>query len=269
MNFRPPLLLRLLPTGLRMPVFYRFYRNRSAESRALYQDAALHFAPKIRMELLPTDEGHSHIAFAGFYELPLTKMIVALAKDGGLLVDVGANYGYFSLLWAATNPQNTVIAFEASPRNHAALIRNVERNGLAHRIATESKALGRESGVMRFDLGPDEQTGWGGLSPAPFWKGIEVTVTTLDEVFLEREEIAVLKIDVEGADTWVLEGARELLKRRRIAHIMYEENSGKMASLGIEPGTAERILRDSGYEVTPFEDEATAGLTQFHACRPH
>jgi FkbM family methyltransferase len=219
------------------------------------------------MELLPTDEGHSHIAFAGFYELALTKMIAALAQRGGLLVDVGANYGYFSLLWAAANPRNNVVAFEASPRNHAALIRNIDRNALTDRIAAESKALGRESGSMRFDTGPGEQTGWGGLSAEPFGNGIEVTVTTLDEAFPGEAEIAVLKIDVEGADTWVLEGARALLKGRRIAHIMYEENRGRMESLGIEPGTAERMLKENGYDVRPLEDEAAAGLTQFHASR--
>ena len=262
-----PLLLHLLPPALRLPVFCRFYRDLSAESHALYEGAALHFAPKIHMELLPTDEGHSHIAFVGFYELPLTKIIVALARRGGLLVDVGANYGYFSLLWAATNPRNTVVAFEASPRNHAAFIRNIERNGLGDRIAAESKAIGRESGLMRFEIGPDEQTGWGGLSKEPFGKSIQVTVTTLDELIPEQAEIAVLKVDVEGADTWVLEGARELLKRRRIAHIMYEENQKRMTALGIERGTAERILKDNGYELAPFEHDATAGLTQFHAYR--
>lgn len=219
------------------------------------------------MELHPTDEGHSHIAFAGFYELALTKMIVALANRGGLLVDVGANYGYFSLLWAAANPRNTVVAYEAAPRNYAALLRNVERNGLRDRIAAESNALGRENGVMRFEFGPDEQTGWGGFSKDPVWKNTDVTVTTLDELLSEQTEIAVLKIDVEGADTWVLEGARELLKQRRIAHIMFEENLKKMTALGIERGTAQRILRENGYELTAFEDEATAGLTQFHAYR--
>lgn len=263
----PPFLLRLLPSALRMAAYYRFYRARSPESRALYQGAALSFAPKIQMELLPTDEGHSHIAFTGFYELALTKMIVALASRGGLFVDVGANYGYFSLLWAAANPRNTVVAYEAAPRNYAALLRNVERNGLSDRIAAESNAIGRENGVMRFEVGPDEQTGWGGFSKEPIWKNMDVTVTTLDELLSEQAEIAVLKIDVEGADTWVLEGARELLKRRRIAHIMFEENLKKMTALGIERGTAPRILRENGYELAVFEDEATAGLTQFHAYR--
>lgn len=264
---RRPILLRLLPPAFRLSAFYRLYRARSAESRALFENAALHFAPKIRMELHPTDEGHAHIAFAGFYELPLTRLIMSLARPGGLLVDVGANYGYFSLLWAAANPSNTVIAAEASPRNHAALLRNVERNGLGDRIAVGSNALGRENCLMHFEVGSDEQTGWGGLTHEASVPGIEVTVTTLDETIPKETEIAVLKIDVEGADTWVLEGARELLQRRRIAHLMFEENQKRMTALGIERGTAQRILRDTGYEVVAFEDDDTAGLTQFHAYR--
>lgn len=81
------------------------------------------------MKLSPYYEGHGCIAFLGFYELPLTRRIVKLAQKGGLLVDVGANYGYFSLLWGSQKKGNRTIAFEASPRNHEAIEANVSDAG--------------------------------------------------------------------------------------------------------------------------------------------
>ena len=68
------------------------------------------------------------------YELELTRRLCDLARRGGTFVDVGANLGYFSLLWAAQNPGNRCVAFEASPRNLDLLRRNVARNSLGGRV---------------------------------------------------------------------------------------------------------------------------------------
>ena len=130
--------------------------------RALFDNAELAYAPGVRMKLLPTDEGHGCIATAGFYELPLTRTIARLGKQGGLMVDVGANYGYFSLLWAAQKLGNRVIAFEASPRNQQALRHNVEKNAFAEVVTLRSEAAGKEKGQLSFHLGPEGQTGWAG-----------------------------------------------------------------------------------------------------------
>lgn len=104
-----PFVLRIAPVGLKTKFFYRFYSKRRKQFESLYKAARLHYAPGVTMQLMPTDEGHSNIAFTGFYELDLTERIVNHAKQGGVLVDVGANYGYFSLLWSAVRPDNKVI----------------------------------------------------------------------------------------------------------------------------------------------------------------
>ena len=49
-------------------------------------------------------------------------------------------------------------------------------------------------------------------------------VVTLDEELKDVSFIDVLKIDTEGADTWVLEGAAFLLRQKRIRHVFFEEN---------------------------------------------
>lgn len=78
-------------------------------------------APSIAMhDLIVGDVISGQIALTGFYEYELSKKIVNLGKTsdrGGLLVDVGANLGYFSLLWLGADERNEAIAIEASPRN--------------------------------------------------------------------------------------------------------------------------------------------------------
>jgi FkbM family methyltransferase len=218
------------------------------------------------MKLLPTDEGHGCIATAGFYELPLTRTIARLGKEGGLMVDVGANYGYFGLLWAAQKAGNRVIAFEASPRNQQALRLNVERNGFNEAITLRGEAAGKEVGELRFHFGPEDQTGWGGLVPVDAIGGeVSVPVVTLDEELKDVSFIDVLKIDTEGADTWVLEGAAFLLRQKRIRHVFFEENRQRMAQLDIKQGTVTEILRDAGYAVKVLDGGGSSDLTEYAA----
>jgi FkbM family methyltransferase len=263
---KKPLLMRLCPPSLRTWLYYHRYRARRPQLRSLFENAELAFAPGVRMKLLPTDEGHGCIATAGFYELPLTRTIARLGKKGGLMVDVGANYGYFSLLWAAQKPGNRVIAFEASPRNQQAVRLNVDRNGFSDVISLRSEAAGKESGRLRFRVGPEDQTGWGGLVQGDAESAeVSVPVVTLDEELKDVPFVDVLKIDTEGADTWVLEGARDLLGQRKIGHIYFEENRRRMAELGIEVGAANKLLENFGYSVVLLEGSDESPMAEFHA----
>jgi len=211
--------------------------------------ATLEFAGVSLRTLSQTDVAHRQIACLGFYELGLSRRIVKLAAKGGLLVDVGANVGYFSCLWAAVNSANRAIAFEASPRMAPVLRDNVEGAGLREQIAVMPFALGQETGKKFFDLGPEEQTGWGGLMLKEGPRSVEVEVKRLDEVCGDFCEISVLKIDTEGADTWVLLGAAKLLREKRIRHVFYENNYERMNALGIEGGEAASLLSGCGYRI--------------------
>jgi FkbM family methyltransferase len=219
----------------------------------LFNEAPLDFAPSVRMRLLPGDVISDSIAFTGIYDLPLTRTLLGLAREGGRLVDVGANLGYFSLLWAAAREGNSVVAFEASPRNVALLRHNVETNHLARRIEVRAQAVGKASGEMDFDLGPEEQTGWGGLKLTSSERTQKVQVVRLDDV-LGDEPIDLLKIDIEGADTWALMGAERLLRERRIKHLWWEQNKPRMRELNINETEAARFIKSVGYQPMPQGD---------------
>ena len=259
-----PWLMKVKPLALREKLFWKLYFNKSTAFTSLFQAATLEFAPQISLSLMPSDVSHQQIAFQGFTELLVSRRIAELAKGSGLMVDVGANSGYYSCLWAAADVKNRVVAYEASPKNFSSLINNLISNQIESQVDVHKIAVGRENGTSLFTLGSDEQTGWGGLSIRNQDDAIKVPVITLDEFFLKREDerIQVLKIDTEGADTWVLQGAKHLLRLHKINHIFFEQNTSRMSALGIKPGVAQNLLQDCGYSLEKIgTDEFYAKIT--------
>ena len=239
----------IYPLALREKISWRI---QNLYSNIDDKNISLQFNKKLKLDLSKSDVGHQSIIFNGFYELELTRTIVKLGLKGGLLVDVGANYGYFSCLWAAQNSINKVFAFEASPVNLQPLNNNINKNCLSEAITMVPIAIGKEKGKLKFDLGNEsKQTGWGGLSLKNNSSSIEVKVDTLDN-YAENNNISkidVLKIDTEGADTWVLYGAKRLLKEKKISHIFFEHNFERMKLLNITKSEAKGFLENLHYVV--------------------
>lgn len=261
---RWPLLFSLLPEKLKPVLYYRWYNPPPKRFHHLFEAAPLAYAPQIRMELVPGDVSHGSIAFTGFVELSLTRRLACLAKSGGLLIDVGANAGYFSLLWASAGQSNRVIALEASPRNVELLRRNVRRNGLEGRIDIHPYAAGKEPGRLEFDTGPAEQTGWGGFTLKVGANTISVEVLRVDELVPPSTLVEALKVDVEGADTWVLMGCERLLRAKRVRHIFFEQNKPRLRALGIQENDAVEFLESVGYMAIP-ESDPTSDLVAWLA----
>lgn len=239
----------IYPLALRKRIGYRiqkFYPDIND------RNISLEFDKQIKLDLSKYDVAHRDIIFNGFYELDFSKTLLKLAGKGGLLIDVGANYGYYTCLWASKKVQNKVFAFEASPLNIEPLKRNVEKNRLQDQINKFPVALGKEKGKLNFTLQNESgETGWGGLTLNNNEQLIEVEVDTLDNYAYKYnfDQIDILKIDTEGADTWVLYGAKNLLARKKIHHIFFEQNTERMNLLNIGIPDAKSFLEDLGYKV--------------------
>ncbi len=226
--------------------------------------AAIKYFDGLHVKVHRGDIISEHISRTGTWEDDLSKKLIALGESGGLMVDVGANLGYFSLLWAKSNPKNTSYAFEASPRIFPMLASSIETNKLSSQIFPFAVALGNQSQFCDFVLGPHEQTGWGGLALRPDGLNTTKVISLKLDDLLQGQDIKVLKIDVEGADTWVLHGCKTLLETKKIKHIFYEQNYPRMAELGIEPEEAGNFLKELGYcseNITTLEDD----VVEWHA----
>lgn len=150
-----PFLMRRLFGCLRQSVFSRLYLPQATDKKwsDLFVGASLEFAPGVNVDLSASDFMHAAIAFTGEYEHGLSRRVVELGRKGEVFVDVGANIGYFALLWAASNPRNTALAFEASPRNSQRLKSNVARNGLNEHITVFDMRLAAPRIRCRLSLG--------------------------------------------------------------------------------------------------------------------
>ncbi len=155
------------------------------------------------------EEDHIFQAIAksgNFYELGLLNALAPLISPGDLILDVGANIGNHCIYFAGICGAR-VIAFEPNPTALRILKKNIAANGLEHLIEIRSHALGNAAAQAVPNTTCAGNLGATSLKLAPNGK---ISVTRLDdEDFTGTPKL--LKIDVEGMDLAVIEGARNLL----------------------------------------------------------
>jgi FkbM family methyltransferase len=223
----------------------------------LCRDVEVDYAPGVYLNIDGRDPGHREIVNRGYTQRKLSKMLCDLCLQGRIFLDIGANYGYFTCLWAAANPANRILAFEPNPRNFEFLKKNIEKNCLAGQVELTGHAVGREYGIMPFFQGPEERTSMGRLVLQTDQKTIKTDVVALDEYMKERlleaEVIQVMKLAAGGAEAWALQGASKLLRSRKIKHVFFWENPKGAQALGIRPLEAHDELHAHGYTLERLE----------------
>lgn len=163
---------------------------------------------------------------------------------GDLFIDVGANVGTYTL-WAADLGAH-VIAVEPNAEARAHLLENLRLNAV--NVEVLPFALAGEAGAMLLTTHLDGANHLV-ISEDDASPSLEVQVSTLDHLIGTRT-VAGVKIDVEGAELLVLEGARQALKEQRIACLQLEWGEAAATSLlgeGRRPVAA--LLQEYGYEL--------------------
>jgi FkbM family methyltransferase len=153
---------------------------------------------------------------------PEIELFRGYLRPGMVAVDVGANIGTHTVCFAqSVGPSGRVLAFEPQSVLHQLLVGNVTLNGCANVIA-ENKALGASAGsvVVPF-LDYAREGNFGALELGAWAQGETIPVATLDSYALPICHL--IKIDVEGMERDVLEGAHTTIARHR--PLLYVENN--------------------------------------------
>ena len=162
------------------------------------------------------------IYLTGDFETTTSKIAKILLKPGDAVVDVGANIGYFTLLFAhCVGNEGEVYSFEPGPELAAKLLENLKLNWYTQ-VTLSNQALSDRNGKAQFHTGPVDNTGLSSLrKPRESSGSFEVQLSKFDDIpGIERSKIKLVKIDVEGAELQVLRGMEGFLREQHPALIL-------------------------------------------------
>lgn len=214
---------------------------------------------RIRIEN-PGEFIQSALVQGGIFEPGVTSLIVRLLARDDLFFDIGANIGYFTLVGAATGAR--VHAFEPLGRLAARLRRNVELNHLESRVTIAEAAVSNRSGTATFYEAERVDDGSHSLLAgvkADAIKPTKVRTVRLDD-YVEATGSptpTLVKIDVEGAEALVLDGAVRTLEGAAPPVWIFETGDRLADQLGESARSVLGRFRDRGYRVFQIPDKSS------------
>lgn len=193
------------------------------------------------------------VCFTGRYEPQETALARAILRPGMCFVDVGANWGYFTLLAAhLVGKGGRVISLEPDPRLFSILLENLTRNKL-DQAAALPLAAANHRGVLML-AGYNETGGNFGLSRViakpPLQNGrFQVLSDSLDSVLDDQrlDSVDLMKMDIEGAEALAVKGMSKCLAKRKIKHLLLELHPDLLLDQGFSVDAVIEILRAADY----------------------
>ncbi|WP_310426774.1 FkbM family methyltransferase [Chamaesiphon sp. VAR_48_metabat_135_sub] len=216
-------------------------------------------------------EEHGKIlATLGIIDLSVTEAIWRLLKPGNTFLDVGANIGYMTSVAIArlesfNGLSGRVIAFEPHPDIYRDLTANVDRwrsQPVKTEVTLERLALSNETGFATLEI-PREFKSNRGLSHVVSASSnlndlnikypskqsaqkIPIQCRRLDDYWSADNSIDLMKVDVEGHELAVFEGASRCLSLRQIRHILFEDHEHY-------PNQVTNFLESKGYTILAID----------------
>ena len=199
---------------------WRFYNTAINMCRSKNQVMIAESLFKKKYKIFSQDYAGSNLLVTGVWEPYVSMIIERILQPGDVFLDVGANFGYFSIL-ASELVQKTgkVMSFECNPNIAALLKENAQINGCEN-ITLYEHALGDHEGKADFFLSSTD-TGHGSLDQAKNSQRISVNIHKYDDLNLDCE-VRLIKIDVEGAELRVLKGMNSLLSSAHKPYVICE-----------------------------------------------
>ena len=199
----------------------------------------------------------------GVYEPETAEALRRHLGTSGTLVDVGANIGVFSLLAAHRwCPAGRVLALEASPQIHAWLAGNVRENPAANLTVVHAAVTSRSGETVSFFNAPESKFGMGSLTNRFDSAAQSVSTITLDDAVAAAgiRQVDVIKVDVEGHELGVFQGAMRALHQEKPPVIVFEFTDwGETRDDGSKAGDAQRFLISQGYVLQRLSEYLKSG----------
>ncbi len=203
-----------------------------------------------KMFLGPKSGVSKNIIWYGVHEPFGTALVKNEVKNGDVVLDLGANIGYYTLILAdAVGDTGKVFAFEPDPSNFSLLKKNVEINGYKNVILAR-KAVSNKTGKTRLYV-CDEDVGWHSIHEYSYCnRSTEVETIRLDDYFKDQDNgINFIKMDIVGAEFEAIGGMPLLLQRNNKLKIVTEFQSRVIKESGRNILDLPSLLMEYGFKL--------------------
>lgn len=198
--------------------------------------------------------GHDGLALSIFkvYEPIQTQIVKKYVKEGDIVLDIGANVGYYTLLFAQlVGSKGRVFSFEPDPVNFDLLRKSVDLNGYQN-VTLIQKAVSNKNGKLKLYIGKENRAinriYDAGINDTK--DSIEIDTIFLDDYFKDHDlKIDFVKIDVEGSESGVIEGMPLILKKSKNLKIMTEFDPFLMKKFGVDATNYIQLLLEHGFKL--------------------
>lgn len=195
------------------------------------------------------DRDSLRLSVFGIYEEFEVGLLPREITPGDIVVDVGANIGYYSIIFSKlVGAQGKVYAFEPDPVNFSILKKNIELNKCTN-VVLEQKALSNKTGKITLYVSEENRGDHRIYDSGDARKTVEIEAVRLDDYLTTRAPHGVnfIKMDVQGAEVAVLEGARDVLRRSAALTMFSEFWPFAITKARRNPREFFAILKESGF----------------------
>ncbi len=166
------------------------------------------------------DERHGvQLQMNGYWEMGVTEVLTKLIKPGMNVIDIGANYGYFSFLMAElVRPQGHLYSIEANPFMCEFINKSIKVNGYKKSITVINQAISDQNNYLESFSYSNNSPMNGALTANKsknaldknFHEQLDIQTTTLDAIAFNNKTIDLIKIDIEGSENKFWFGSQKL-----------------------------------------------------------
>lgn len=197
------------------------------------------------------------LSINGIFEPFETQLVNTQIRKGDIVLDIGANIGYYTLIFARlVGEQGKVFAFEPDPTNFSLLQKNVEINGYKN-VELVQEAVSNKTGKLRLYLSEDNKGDHRIYDSHDDRESIEIEATRLDDYFRNYDGVVdFIKMDIQGAEAGAVQGMCDLLTKQKDVRLVTEFWPIGLKRSGVEPDEYLKLLLELGfrlYEVSEAE----------------
>lgn len=209
------------------------------------------FTEKTKLIVQKGMTGATGNLYCGLHEYYDMSFLLHFLRREDTFADVGANIGSYTIL-AAGHVGAKTFSFEPVPSTFDHLMDNIMINRLENRVSAFNIAVGSQKGTVGFTKSLDTTNH---VACENDTDTIHVPVDTLDNILGSHEHIpALMKIDVEGFETEVIAGGKNVLTDRRLKAIIIELN-GLGKQYGYDEQNIHTMLLDWGFKPCEYNPE--------------